>query len=91
MLKGMCLIGVVSPFDAKSLASVPNCISKTRVWSEVGKNISLLFCQGEGVTAGSSPENYVSQPEGFGEEFYSSSSRAGLPRRVRVSTGPALL
>ena len=42
MLRGMCLIGVVSPFDTKSLASAKLNL-EDRVWSEVQKNIPLLF------------------------------------------------
>ena len=35
--------------------------------------------------------NYVYPLRGFGEEFYSNSSRVGLLIRIRVCVGPAFL
>ena len=61
-----------------------------RVVGEVLERIALLLCQAKGGIAGSCLKNCVSQPGGgFGEEFYSSGSRAGLLIMIRVCAGLA--
>ena len=70
-------------------ALVPNQISD-RVLGEVEKNSSIAL-PSEGDTAGCRPQNCVSQPESFGEEFYTSGSRAILLIRIKVCEGPAFL
>lgn len=61
---------------------------ETRVLGEVGET-GFLACQGveaESQLAGAL-KNCVSPPGEFGEEFYSSSSRTGLIRRIRAGRG----
>ena len=64
--------------------------SNPRVVGEVEKKSSTALL-GEGDTAGCCPQNSVSQPERFSEEFYSNGSRAVLLIRIRVCEGPAFL
>ena len=64
---------------------------RDRVWDEVGKN-SFIALPGKGGHSGLVPLKTVCpNPGGFGEEFYSKGSRAGLLIRIRVCARPALL
>ena len=76
------------------LCTVAKSNLRNRVSGEVEKN-SFIALPGKGGHSGLVPsKNCVSQPGGwggFGKEFYSNSSRAGLLIRVRVCEGPALL
>lgn len=68
---------------------MPNQIPD-RVLGEVEKHSSIAL-PSEGDTAGCHPQNSVSHPERFGEEFYSNGSRAVLLIRIRCVEGPAFL
>ena len=50
----------------------------------------MLF-QAKGKTVGSYPQKLCPNPGGFGEEFYSSGSRAGLLMGIRVCIQPVFL
>ena len=61
-----------------------------RVLGEVEKK-SFIALPGKGGHSGLMPLKNVSQPEGFGEEFYSNGSRVGLLIRIRGCAGPTCL
>ena len=74
--------------DAESSVSVLRYQIKsqeTRALGEVGETGFLALPGGGGWTQlAGALKNCVSPPGEFGEEFYSSSSRTGLIRRIRV-------
>ena len=62
-----------------------------RVLGEVEKN-SFIALPGKGGNSRLMPLKIACpNPGGFGENFYSNGSRAGLLIRIRVCAGPALL
>ena len=62
-----------------------------RVLGEVEKN-SFIALPSNGGHSGLVPlKTLCPNPEGFGEEFYSKGSKAGLLVRIRVCAGPSLL
>ena len=64
---------------------------RDRVLGEVEKN-GFIALPGKGGHSGFMPLKTVCpSPGGFGEEFCSNGSRAGLLIRIRVCAGPALL
>ena len=76
-------------------APVPNWISETEFWGEAEKN-NFVALPGRGGHSRLVPSKLCVPTRGgvgggFGEEFYSSGSRVGLLRRIRVCAGPAFL
>ena len=83
-----------SEIDAENSASVHGIESnlRDRVLSEVLEKNSFIALPGKGGHSGLVPLKTVCPNlGGFGEEFYSNGSRAGLLIRIRVCAGPALL
>ena len=78
------------PSDAKISASLDTGAENQiagRVWGEVQKH-SFISLPGKGGHRGLLPqETKCPKPGGCDEEFYSNTSRVGLPRRIRVCAG----
>ena len=89
----MCLPISLVLTDAENSVSVLWCwnqISETEFWMKQ-KRTALLLCQAKGNTVGPCSEKLCLNSGEFGEEFYSSGSRAGLLIRIRMCKHPAFL
>ena len=84
-------LGEVVMLKTQPLCTGAESNLRYRVCCAMEKNCFIALPAKGWYTVGSCISKLCPNPEGFGEEFYSSGSKAELLRRRRVCIGPALL